>query len=210
MAPAAGTCSRARPLPTGSTRRPSPAAVSTTLRSAEPVNDGTATRAPASTTTEPFVRGCTCGATMGARSAVEAPEAASGIAEFVPPLALKAASTLAGRRPRMREVFVLPAACGDGTGAPAASVGAAARAAFASVAAMDEARSGSSAGRLLISSNIAFKSPRCSLGASSAVPSEAAAINCLVVFSGWSWGTPRYSRTCCARTWKTGADTAVP
>jgi len=61
-----GAPARRRSSPTGSTEDPGRSGL-TTLRTAAPVNEGTATRRPASTTTDPLARGCTCGATVGRR-----------------------------------------------------------------------------------------------------------------------------------------------
>ncbi len=54
MVPAAGTCSRANPLPPPAPVDPTASAFSTTLRNAAPSNEGTGTRSPAFTTTAPF------------------------------------------------------------------------------------------------------------------------------------------------------------
>src|ERR1700731_2846422 len=95
MVPAGGTCSRARPLPTGSMRRPSLPACSMTLRKGAPVNEGTATRMRESTTMEPLPRVAMEGSILVAWSAAEFPAAASAL------LARNAARTFAGRRSRI-------------------------------------------------------------------------------------------------------------
>ena len=200
MVPGAGACSRARPLPTGWTRRPTAPASSTTRRRPAPSKDGTATRSDESTTTPPLPVGRAIGATLGASRASLGPVSASGMTEVVSPPAWKAARTFFESVSGTRLFEAIRLFAGRSVGvAGAAGVSPA------------FCRSGSSAGRSLTLANRAERSAPLSSG----TPSIRSRLDFSATTSfgdlrGMSWGTPRYSRTSWATCAKTGAETVPP